>query len=413
MKAMRLKFVLLGLLLGLHVLLGSFPQIMADFGVGRSGIWFRDMHAMLAASDAAREGLDPFVSNPYDLGGERHIYPDWWFALDRLALGRADSYWLGLVVIGLFWLAVLAVLPLRSGRELGWSLLVCASPPFWLAVNRANPDLLIFALLTPVVPLLLHRRPWVRFLPPGLVALATGLKFFPALAGVAFLAPAGTRREWWQRWLLIAVLVGFLAWSLTDDIQRYLAAGWIARGLFSFGAAVIPLNFGWNAEACVTLARLTGAALVLWAVLRRPDAFLRQLDEREQRFGVMGAAVLAGMFFLTVGYLYKIIFAVWLLPVLLSLSGAAGPWRRRAQLALLCLVAMVWIEGLVCAGLSLLPAHSAGSGGVLMRRLAATLCGGLAWGFVLPTVIFFGAQLRSYWQQWQGSASPAGPAQPR
>ena len=209
MKAGRLKWLLLAVLLGLHGLLGSFPQIMTSFGVGRSVVWFRDMHSMLAASDAVRDGLNPFIDNPYDLGGERHIYPDWWFALAWVGLNRADTFWLGWVVVCLFWLAVLAVVPLRTMREFGWTLLICASPPFWLAINRANPDLLVFALLTPVVPLLMHHNKWIRLLAPWPVALATGLKFFPALAGAVFLNPAPASRENRQKWLLIAALLVF------------------------------------------------------------------------------------------------------------------------------------------------------------------------------------------------------------
>ncbi|MDB6115598.1 MAG: hypothetical protein JWQ62_2543 [Lacunisphaera sp.] len=53
MKDGRLKLLLLAVLLVRHMLLGFFPRIMTDFGVGRSVVWFRDMHSMLAASDAA------------------------------------------------------------------------------------------------------------------------------------------------------------------------------------------------------------------------------------------------------------------------------------------------------------------------------------------------------------------------
>ena len=412
MSRWRYRLVMLGVLLGLHALLGAFPQIMANFGVGRSIVWFRDMHSMLAASDAVRDGLNPFLSNPYDLGGERHIYPDWRFALDWLGLSRADSFWLGWVLVGLFWLGVLAVLPLRSLRELGWTILICASPPFWLAINRANPDLLVFALLTLVVPFLLHRQKWVRLLAPCLVAVATGLKFFPILAGAVFLAPAVTRREDLQRWLVIAVLLGLLVWSLNDDVLRYLQADWIGRGLFTFGSASIPLHHGWTAGSWLGAGRLVGAALLAWAVFRRPDAPAAGLGERELNFGVMGAVVLAGVYFLTVGYLYKIIFVVWLLPVLLALAREPGPWRGRARLALGCLAGLVWVEGLTCAALAVWPGFSDGPGRVVVRRLAATLSGGLAWGFIVPVTVWLGAQLRSYGQQWRQAAARSSPAAP-
>lgn len=404
MKAGRFKWLLIAVLLGGHGLLGFFPQIMKDFGVGQAVVWFRDTHSMLAASDSARAGLNPFVNNPYDIGGERHIYPDWWFALGWMGLTRADSFWLGWVVVGLFWLAVLAVVPLRSAWDLGWTLLVCASPPFWLAVNRANPDLLVFAILTPVVPWLLHRDKWVRLLAPGPVALATGLKFFPALAGVVFLYPAVTRREDWQRWLIIAALLLLLAWSLTDDVQRYLESGWLAHGLFTFGAAAIPMHYGWDPGICLNIGRLAGVALVALAALRPPSEAVSGVDgmEKERRYGVMGAAVLAGLFFLTVGYLYKIIFVVWLLPLLLTGLSQTGPVRVRARFSLACLVGLVWIEGLTCAVLSHWPGLSDTHGLAVFRQTAATISGLLAWGFIVPVVIYFGTELRFCWKRWAG-----------
>lgn len=397
MKLGRHALIVFAVLLALHGLLGTFPKIMTAFGVGPSLVWFRDMHSMLAASDSAAAGFDPSLKNPYDLGAEKHIYTDWWYALSRFGLTRGDAFWLGGLVIALFWLAVSFVLRVRSSRDAAWTLLLCASPPVWLAVNRANPDLLIFALLTPVVFLLAHRERWLRLLAPVPVALATGLKFFPALAGVVFLYPAASRREGWQRWTLIAVLTAFLVWSLEDDVQRYLAASWVGRGLFTFGAAAIPIHFGVNIDAALSLGRLLGVSLIAWFVWRQPAdaATAENPPSRDRMFFLMGAAVLGGSFFLTVGYLYKIIFAVWLLPVLLARSTQTDAAARAARLSLACLVGLVWVEGLVCAVISLWPGTVGPEDRVLLHRAAATIAGLLAWGFILPVMKMFGAELRS------------------
>ncbi|MDI1335414.1 MAG: hypothetical protein PSU94_04445 [Lacunisphaera sp.] len=407
MKSRRLKLALVAALLGVYGGLGIFPGLMRGFGVGVSVLWFRDTHSMLAASDAAREGRDPFVDNVYDVGGERHIYPDWWFALGQLGLSRSDAYWLGALIVGLFWLAALAVMPVPSWRAFGWLLVVCASPPFWLVVNRANPDLLVFALLTPVVPWLLHRERWVRLLAPGPVALGTGLKFFPLLAGAALLHPAASRRETWQRWTIIMALGLLLAWSLEDDVQRYLAAGWIGRGLFTFGAAAVALPGGGDPDSWVNVGRLAGAVLVAWGLARGSvGAADAALTPRERLYQFMGTAVLAGMFFLTVGYLYKIIFVVWLLPGLLVAAATPGVPGRPARFALGCLVALVWIEGLACALISCWPHLTDAAGQVLMRRTAGMISGLLAWGFIVPLTVGFGAQLRAYGKQSRESAAP-------
>ncbi len=408
MNGRRFKLAMFAVLLAGYGLLGVFPGIMRSFGVGVSVLWFRDTHSMLAASDSARAGHDPFVANIYDVAQERHIYPDWWFALGWMGLDRGDSYWLGGIIVALFWLAVFAVLPLPSRRDWWWTLFVCASPPFWLIVNRANPDLLVFALLTPVVPWLLHRKQWVRLLSPGLVALCTGLKFFPLLAGAVLLHPAATRREHWRRWLIIAGLGSFLVWSLADDISHYLAAGWLGRGMFTFGAATPAIHLGWDPGWWVNLGRLAGLGLVAWGFLRSPAGpSSAKLPERDRLYGFMGAAVLAGVFFLSVGYLYKIIFVVWLLPGLLAAAAAAGPPGRAARFSLGCLVALVWLEGLTCALLSAWPQLTDAATQVLIRRTAATISGVLAWGFIIPVTLGFGADLKHFLRQGPQRRAPA------
>jgi len=396
----RFKLALVAALLGVYGGLGLFPGIMRGFGVGVSVLWFRDTHSMLAASDSAREGRDPFVDNIHDVGGERHIYPDWWFVLGKAGLDRSDALWLGAGIVGLFWLAALLLLPVGSWREWWWTLAVCASPPFWLVVNRANPDMLVFALLTPVVPWLLHRKPWVRLLAPGPVALGTGLKFFPLLAGAALLHPAPTRRENRQRWAIIIGLGLLLAWSLADDVQRYLAAGWLGRGLFTFGAAAVALHGGGEPDFWVNLGRLAGLILVGWGLVRGSVGRSGDvLPPRDRLYEFMGTAVLAGMFFVTVGYLYKIIFVVWLLPGLLARAVAPGASGRPARFALGCLAGLVWIEGLVCAAISFWPHLADAHGQVMIRRAAGAVSGLLAWGFIGPLAVGFGAQLRHFLQQ--------------
>lgn len=394
MRTWRCKLAFVAALLGLHLLLGCFPQIMQRTGVGVSVVWFRDTHSMLAASDSAAAGFDPFVENPYDVAWERHIYPDWWYALARLGLTREDYFWLGALLVGLFWLTVVALLPLRSWREVAWSLAVCGSPPFWLAINRANADLLVFVLLTSAVWLLMSGRKLVRLAAPVPVALAIGLKFFPALGGVIFLGPGATRGENRQRWLIIGLLAVVLAWSLADDVQRFLQAGWFARGSFTFGAAAIPLNLGYGPEVAVNAVRLTGLGLILWGVCRPAgrNALPDSVGAAARQFCLLGVAVLAGSFFLTVGYLYKIIFVLWLFPAYWEWRAQAGPGARTI---LLCLVGLVWVEGLACAAISTMPALA--GDGILIRRTAAMIAGLLAWGLVAPLAWWFGTGVRAGW----------------
>ena len=395
----RLLFV--AVLVALHGLIGWFPEILHIFGVAKLGLWFRDSYAMLAASDSAQAGFNPFVFNPFDLIGERHIYSDWWYLLGDFGLNRSHYLWVGGAVVVAFWTAVVLVLPFRSRREFWWSLAICGSPPFWLAVNRANPDILLFAILTMTVPLLMHRRLWVRLLSPLPVALAIGLKYFPIVAGIVLLTPGRDKRENILRAIVIAVLGIFLTWSLWDAVKNYLDVSWIARGQFIFGASAIPRNFSMDMDIWLWVGRATGLLVVVLALSRfggESNATVESKTIQNDRlYALMGTAVVAGNFFLTIGFLYKVIFAVWVLPQCLRLSGLNEPWSRSSRWALWGMVALVWMEGLGCVSSFQWLPWVGPEAEAPVRRAISTLAGLLAWGMMVPLVMMFGHNLKACW----------------
>jgi|UniRef100_UPI0040490119 hypothetical protein len=395
----RYRLIFVVVILGLHGLFAFIPQLLEAFGVAKLDIWFRDTYAMLAASDSAQAGFDPFVENLYDLIQERHIYSDWWYALGKLGLDRSDHIGVGLAVVVLFWLAVLAVLPLRTARELVWSLALCASPPIWLAVNRANPDLLLFALMTLTVLMLMQTERKVRIMAAVPLALATGLKFFPLLGGVVLLCPAKTRRENWAKGAVVVILLGLLVWSLRAGVENYLSVSWLARGQFTFGAAAVPLKFGLDEFYWIWAGRIIGLGLVVWALVRPSHlGELRTETERKDRlFALMGVAVVAENFFLTVGFLYKILFAIWVLPECLNLAAGKSRFALPARLTVGCLVALVWVMPLASAGSPLWLDWLGSATEAPVRRGVSIVADLLAWGVMVPLVLMFGASLRACW----------------
>jgi hypothetical protein len=407
-SASRYRLIFLAVLMAVYGGLAIWPDIMTVFGVGKLDIWFRDTHAMLAASDSAQAGYDLFVKNPYDLSHERHIYSDWWYLLGRMGLDRDDYLWVGFGVVLAFWLAVVAVLPLHTRRDLWWSLALCLSPPFWLAVNRANPDLLVFALLTLTVSLLMHHRLGMRLLSPWPVALVTGLKYFPILGGIILLRPSGSRRENWLRAGVILVLGGLLVWSLWDDVQNYLDVSWVARGQFIFGAMATPANYGWVMDSWLMLGRVTGIGLVVICVVL--PSTIRPVDIREvemsRLYALMGAALLAGNFFLTIGYFYKVVFAVWLLPACFDLQQQQDPLAKQAKWFLGALIAMVWLEPIMRASDVFWADAVEQSGLVAVRRGTAVMANVLGWVAMVPAVRIMGGYLRQFWSRPAEGALP-------
>ncbi|MFM9080653.1 MAG: glycosyltransferase 87 family protein, partial [Opitutaceae bacterium] len=184
----------------------NFPRVLPLLGLNTDGRWFIDSAAILAASDAVRTGTDPWLPNPLDAYGRPHCYSGWWLGLAATGLTREDNFLLG----SLWGAAVLgsAFLLLRPASVTRAAVVAAAllSPPVLLAVNRANNDLVVFAVLVAGLGWLKQDTAPRSGAFAGAVAIATGLKFYPIVAAAAFLLRKPTPRAW--RLTLMAGLAG-------------------------------------------------------------------------------------------------------------------------------------------------------------------------------------------------------------
>ncbi|HEY1110861.1 MAG TPA: hypothetical protein VGE76_19565, partial [Opitutaceae bacterium] len=103
----------------------------------------------------------------------------------------------------------------------------------------------------------------------------------------------------------------------------------------------------------------------------------------ETREFIAGAALIAGCFFLGVSYVYKLIFAVWLLPLLWRSSPApilsSLTWQR-TTLALL--LSVLWWDGAAAAVITLAVGPHWPAGFEPACTLALTISQVLAWGLI-------------------------------
>ena len=250
-----LRWLMIALAAGYIALFIFFPALFPYVGLNHFGVWFLDTFAILASNDALARGLDPYQPNPLDYFGRMHVYSHWWLGLGRLGLGRGDVFWLGLVQVAAFFAAAVSGLRPRSLAELGWYLVVLCSTPVLLIVNRANNDLIVFLLLLPVVPCLLDERRLVRLFPAFLIAIATGLKFYPAAAGLVLLAAATDGNEVRIRVVVAALLLAVVGISLIPDFARMGAVVPKAEGLMTFGLVnlLTPLGLAGTTAIAVTV----------------------------------------------------------------------------------------------------------------------------------------------------------------
>lgn len=279
--------------------------------------WFIDSYAILASNDAVAQGLNPYDHNPLDYFGRPHAYSHWWLRLGDLGLTRADNFWLGLAWVGGFFAVALAWLRPRSLREVaGYALILC-SGSIVLAIDRANNDLVVFLLLAGVVPGLLARHRVWRWLTVLWIALAAGLKYYPAAAALVLLAGDDPREVRRQLGLMGAALL-LVGLSLRHDLANLGEMMPQPRGLFSFGAQVIFSPLEWGGLQVRAAAGLLGAGIFIlgwrsrWLAAWSAPADAAQ--RREYLHFVLGAALLCGCFWTGMNYSYRWIFAVWLAP---------------------------------------------------------------------------------------------------
>ena len=192
---------------------------------------FLDLRSLTSAWECERRGIDVLPVNPCDPRGRPANYPSLWLLPAPLGLGDGATVPLGIGLAVLFFVSALAVagpLTVRGGVLYGIAL---CSPAVMLGVERGNPDLFIFCLLTAAL-LALERGPALRVLGAALLVLATLLKFYPVFAwGVL------VRRSVAITAALLAVVGAYVL--VTIDEVRTILDIVPKEVLYSYGAGVL------------------------------------------------------------------------------------------------------------------------------------------------------------------------------
>ncbi|SDS09092.1 hypothetical protein [Opitutus sp. GAS368] len=341
------------------------PKILTSLGLAAYGMTYLDSYAILAAVDVVRAGGDPYIVNPLDPLGRWHVYSDWWLALRWLGLGRADNFLVGSSWIAAFALSCwLAVKP-RNLREVGWMAAVLLSPPVLLAFLRANNDLVIFVLIALVGVAAAGAGGLRQLLAVGALVLATGLKYYPALAAPAFLWTRPLRR----RPVLVAVAVAAAGLTLFEVAPQMARAKFrIDSGVHTMGAPLLGRDLGWSEQASQGLSVVVLALGALALVRTRCTTGLASRGEpRELMLATLGTILLLACFMAGVNYAYRWIFIFWMaLWVWRQAAPGMGTRRetRTAQVACVLLMFALWSDGALCVFFNrimpLLPSQFAG-----------------------------------------------------
>ena len=315
---------------------------------------FLDIHAVLAAAECGRQGIEVYLSNPCDVLGRPHSYSPLWLAITPGALGGRATGWVGLSLDLLFLLSLAAVLRPRSAKELLILGSAVASPMTVYALERANNDLVVFLLVICGGTLFIGRRRY-RLFAYVLFVTAGLLKYYP-LALLILVA-----RERRRDALVIAAGAGamliFLGVAFYAELGKALANIPAASSYFtdSFSARNLPFGFAEALGEGVFRAVIAVSLLsVLFGLAAARTLRTVRLLGREQlewnasetQFLAIGGLLVTACFFAGQNIDYR---GIFLLPVLSGLvclyrSASDGVVRRFCRQMIAAVLFVMWEE---------------------------------------------------------------------
>jgi hypothetical protein len=314
---------------------------------------FLDIHAVLAAAQCQRAGIDVYLSNPCDALGRLHVYSPLWLALTPSFLDTTATTAVGLAIDLIFILSLaIAIRPVSWGETLLIGL-VALSPMTVYALERANCDLVVFLLILAGLALDAVPRRWrlgcyAFYLTAGL------LKYYPLVLLILFARER--RRDGLLIAGLAAAVVILLATRGHADLAKALA-NIPALSYFADSFSARNLPFGFVEIVFGPRLRIPAALLLLGIVLALAIARTRRtfhmLDAAapdpkliETQRLLVGALLLTTCFFAGQNIDYRGIYFILIMPGLVRLCQSAGDPAIRLARMIAAVPFVAWEEPL-------------------------------------------------------------------
>jgi hypothetical protein len=323
-----------------------YEDIMRWYGVMPLRFPFVDISGSLAAWECARQGIDVILSDPCDVLHRGYSYSPLWMAASPVPLGVSDTMIVGWCLDLLFIGSLVLLPPPQRPTELVPVLAATLSTMVVFALERANPDILLFVLAL-AAGLLAECRVPLRMLGYCLALVAALVKYYPIMVLITVFRERPSR--------FVAITIAITAVLVVFCVVYHAEIGeglpTIPQGPYNtdlFGAKNLPFLLGeaagraaepssWaplakRAYADAIYATLVASCLVISGRLLSSgelSAALASLGGLERTFLVIGSSVIAGCFFAGQSVGYRGVFLLMVVPGVLAISRIPNPNLRK------------------------------------------------------------------------------------
>ncbi|MDO8590401.1 MAG: hypothetical protein Q7R65_00290 [bacterium] len=318
---------------------------------------FADMRQMTSAFECSRLGNDVLIENLCDPWKRPFDYPRVWTILSTLNIGEQNTIPLGVLAVSLFFVAVYFVIGFLNNAEVVVYLMILLSPSALLAVERGNNDLIIFFLSVMSLLAISSRRSLIQIFGYFLLFLSAILKLYPIAAlVVAF-------REGRKKALVITSFLlfcfAFYVGATLGDIHVIVQHLQIVDPGYAYGTAAIFLLSGhfWSTLLPPFFLKIAGFLFLTLTIFvtifffkkwRKFFGIEEISDIYYERFihacFIFGAGIYTSTYLLGLNYDYRLIFLILTVPELLLWIKRNDQASVYASLALLGIVATLWLS---------------------------------------------------------------------
>lgn len=303
---------------------------------------FFDWVYMEKGMDCIRKGFD-IINDPSCIGLFGWNYPRIWNLLQYTFVSEQYTSISAFTLITVFGAIVFAFIRRINFTEgIGYGLILC-SPPVMLAVERANPDLLIFILLAGVL-YGLNRSGFLRKFVYSIILFCGLLKYYPVSAFLLSLREK--KKEILIMGLLsLIIFIPYLYFSLHEmqlSNQQFEKDIWVTTGSMIFVdwlTGVLQNIVSLKPEVMHLSVWLAIALIFLFSFLQIKNQKNIPVPETKNMDSFrMGAGIFIGSFIFGYNFDYRLIFLIFTFPQMMEWCKTENPMRKISMIALSGLV---------------------------------------------------------------------------